>query len=99
MSVDPTTLLAILLMAAGTYGVRAGGYFLIQRLAPSPFLEAWMRHVPGAMFVALVLPAILKGGLPFAAGAIAVLLAARLKGNLILSLVLGVAAVAAARAF
>lgn len=97
MSVDPATLLAILGMALATYGVRAGGYFLIQRIAPTPFVEAWLRHVPGAMFTALVVPAVATGGVPYLAGAAAVLLVARVRGGLVLSLAAGAAAVAAAR--
>src|SRR3546814_6668024 len=95
----PIPLAASLGMALATYGVRAGGYFLIRRITPTPFMEAWLRHVPGAMFVALVVPALSQGGLPYLAGAAAVVLAARFHGNLILSLALGVAAVPATRLF
>lgn len=93
MSVDSATLLAILGMAVATYATRAGGYFLVRRLPPTRFVEAWLRQIPGAMFVALVTPAVVNGGPAFWAGAAAVLTAARLWGNLVASLLAGVAAV------
>ncbi len=93
MSVDEATLLAILGMAAATYLTRAGGYFLVRRLPPGRFVEAWLRHIPGAMFVALVTPAVANGGPAAWAGAAAVLAAARLWGNLVVSLLAGVGAV------
>jgi uncharacterized membrane protein len=97
MSADLGTLLAILGMAAATYGVRAGGFFLVQRLPASPFLDAWLRHVPGAVFVALVALALARGGPDLWAAAAVAALVSALRGNLALSLAAGVATAAAVR--
>jgi uncharacterized membrane protein len=98
-SVDAATLGAILAMAAATYGVRAGGFWLISRVQPNRFVEAWLRQIPGAMFVALIVPALAAGGPAFWAGG-AVVLAVRLAtGNLLASLVAGAAAVALVRLY
>jgi uncharacterized membrane protein len=85
-------------MAAATYAVRAGGFFLIQRITPTPFLEAWLAQIPGAIFVALVTPALVNGGPPYWLGGAATLAARAATGNLVASLTAGAAAVAAARA-
>ncbi len=56
-------LLAILAMGAASYGTRVLGIVLVRSLKPSPFLDAWLHHVPGAMFMALVAAAAVKGGM------------------------------------
>ena len=57
-----TSLLAIVLMGAVTYASRAGGFWLARRLAPGPFLRAWLEHLPGAVFAALVAPMVMGAG-------------------------------------
>lgn len=52
----------ILLLAAATYVTRIGGYHLVQRLQPSPFVETFMTAMPGAIFAALVAPMVLAAG-------------------------------------
>lgn len=96
-AVDGATLGAILAMAAATYGVRAGGFWLISRVAPNRFVEAWLRQIPGALFVALIVPALAAGGPPFWAGGAVVLVVRLATGNLLASLVAGSATVALLR--
>ena len=96
-AVDAATLGAILAMAAATYGVRAGGFWLISRVQPNRFVEAWLRQIPGALFVALIVPALVAGGPPFWAGGTVVLAVRVLTGNLLASLVAGSATVAVLR--
>lgn len=99
MSVDLMTLLTVLAMGAGTFAVRAGGYFIIRRIRTGPFLTAWMRHVPGAIFVSLVVPAVVAGGpAAWAGGAVTAVLATR-RLPFVITLIGGVATVALARAF
>lgn len=97
MSVDLMTVLTILAMGAATYLVRAGGFFVIRRVQAGPFLTAWMKHVPGAIFVSLVVPAVVAGGpAAWAGGGITATLAA-LRLPFVVSLGAGVATVAAVR--
>ena len=70
MSVGPEGVLAILLLGLATYATRIGGFLLIRRFRPGPFLEAWFGHVPGAVFAALVAPAVWAAGPPGWAGAL-----------------------------
>ncbi len=92
LRVDTATLIAFLAMGAATFAVRAGGILMVRFLRPTPFLDAFLHHLPGAMFVALVVPALLKGGPPEWAGAAAAYLGMRLTGQLAVALVLAVAA-------
>ena len=62
MSVDPTTLVAILAMAAVTYATRVVGFALVRRLALTGRAQLALEAVPGAVLVALVAPAVLTSG-------------------------------------
>lgn len=70
MSADLEGVLAIVLMGLATYATRAGGFLLIRRFRPGPFLEAWFGHVPGAVFAALVAPGVWSAGPAGWAGAV-----------------------------
>lgn len=61
---DATSLAAILAMAAATYACRAGGFWLATRLKPTPFVEAWLKELPGAVFAALIAPMVIAAGPP-----------------------------------
>lgn len=84
---------AILGMAAVTYGIRAGGLLLADRLPSGGFVAAWMRHIPGAVLAALVAPAIIGGGWPEWAAAAVTAAAFMLARSLLLAMAAGVAAV------
>lgn len=87
MSLDATTLAAILAMAAVTYATRIAGFALVRRLALTGRARMALEAVPGAVLVALVAPAILtRGPADALAGLLTVLAALRLP-------VLGVVAV------
>lgn len=59
---DAASLTAILAMAAATYACRAGGFWLATRLNPTPFVEAWLQELPGAVFAALIAPMVAGAG-------------------------------------
>ncbi len=93
MEVRLDVLLAILGMAAVTYACRAGGYAVLRSFRPPPFVEAMLRHLPGALFVAYVAPPLLAGSVPAWLGALAVVAAQVTIRNLGLSILVGIAAV------
>lgn len=98
MDIRADVLLAILGMALVTYACRAGGYALLRSVRPPPFVEAMLRHLPGALFVAYVAPPLLAGGPTFwigAAAGVAVQVATR---NMGLAILAGVAVVWGAQA-
>lgn len=93
------TLLVLFGMAAVTYLTRVGGLWLIGRIQPTPFLERWLRHIPGAVLMAIIAPVILTSGPAELAGAAATVLTAARTKNVLLAMVAGVVVVALVRAF
>jgi uncharacterized membrane protein len=90
LSLHAPTVLAILGMAAAVYLLRAGGLFLAKRIAPTPAVEAFLAHLPGAMFVALVVPAAIQGGTLYIGAVLATLASARLRAPLVVSMAVGI---------
>ncbi len=62
MGLDPATLAAIVGMAVASYACRGGGYWLFRQVRPPPWLRTTLGYVPGALFVAFVVPALAAGG-------------------------------------
>ncbi|MCS6854087.1 MAG: AzlD domain-containing protein [Elioraea sp.] len=98
MNLDPFSLAAILAMAGVTFAARASGYLLLRRLRPSPFLRAFLEHLPGTLFVAFVTPALVREGWAGVIGGAATLLVMRASASSPLALFSGVAAFWVARA-
>jgi uncharacterized membrane protein len=98
MSLSWPTLAAILAMAAATYLCRAGGYALLRATRTPPFVEAMLRHLPGALFAAYVAPAMVGGGVIAWTGAAAVVAVQLATRNMGLAIVAGVAVVWAVKA-
>lgn len=98
MSIDPLVGLTILGMALITYATRVTGLWMMGRVQPTPRVAAWMRHIPGAILVALVTPAVLTGNLADAVAGLATVLVAWRTRNLLLAMVVGIVVVAALRA-
>lgn len=90
LSLHAPTLLAILGMAAAVYLIRAAGLFLARRITPTPWVGAFLAHLPGAMFVALIVPTVAGGGLLYIGAALATLASARLRAPLVLSMAIGI---------
>lgn len=85
-------LAAILGMALATYVCRAGGYALLRATRPPPFVEAMLRHLPGCIFVAFLVPALAGAGPPaWCAAAVVVATQAAFR-RLAVSIGVGVAA-------
>lgn len=89
--VDP--LAAILGMALATYSTRAGGIWLMSRVAPSARVEAWLRQVPGAVLISIIAPAALATGPAGLLAVLATVLVATRTRNLLLPMVVGVASI------
>jgi uncharacterized membrane protein len=59
MGDQSSTLIAIMAMALVTLACRCGGYFVFARISPSPFMRRALAHLPGCIFVAYVVPALM----------------------------------------
>ncbi len=92
MAESASTLWAIAAMALVTLLCRCGGYFVFSRISPSPRLRMALAHMPGCIFAAYVVPALLTGPAHNWAGAAATLAAMAIFRNLGLSIAAGVAA-------
>ncbi len=86
-------LVAILAMAVAAYATRAGGLWLMGWVKPSPRAEAWLRVLPGAVLVAIIVPEVVAGGLAALLATLATLLVAARTKNLLVALGVGVAAI------
>jgi uncharacterized membrane protein len=90
MSVHPSALLAIVLMAIVTYAMRAGGYWIMGRVTLSPRVTAMLAYLPGAVLTSLVVPAVLEEGVPGVIALIATAVVMRWRGNLLFAMLAGV---------
>jgi uncharacterized membrane protein len=98
MELRPDVLLAILGMALASYACRAGGYAILRSFRPPAFIEAMLRHLPGALFMAYATPPLVAGSVPAWIGAAAVVGVQLATRNLGLAICAGVAAVWGAQA-
>ena len=84
------SLVTIFGMALATYATRAGGLWLIGRVPPTPRVERWLRYIPGAVLVAIVVPDSLAIGFVGVPAALAVGAVMMRTGNLVLAIAAGV---------
>jgi uncharacterized membrane protein len=92
-------LTAILVMAAVTYGIRAGGFWMMGHVPLTPRLQRMLEALPGSVVVAAVLPIVVRDGFAAAlaiAAAGAVMLLLR---NDLLAVLAGMTVAASVRAF
>ena len=90
---DTRALITILGMALVTYATRAGGFWLMGLVTPSPRIEAWLRQIPGAVLVAIIAPTVLASSLAETLAALASALVALRTKNVLVAMVVGVGAV------
>lgn len=69
MTLDTTTLIAILTMALVTYATRAAGLFVADRLALTGRAKAAFDAIPPAVLIAVIAPTALTTGWPEAVAA------------------------------
>ncbi len=92
MQINFTTLITILGMAVVTYATRIAGLWLMKR-GPSQRMMSWLRHIPGAILISIVAPAVLNGSLADVLAALTTVLMAIRTGNLVLTMLTGVSTV------
>jgi branched chain amino acid efflux pump len=97
MQNETLTLLTIMGMALVTYATRAGGFWLMGLVTPSPRVEAWLKQIPGAVLVALIAPTILASSIAETLAAVATVLVAIRTKNVLIAMLVGVATVALLR--
>ena len=93
------SLITIIGMALASYLARAGGLWLMGRMSMTPQVQRWLRHIPGAILVAIIAPAALTNGPAEALATLAVIITMVRKGNLLFAMAIGVGAVWTLRHF
>ncbi len=94
----PSSLLAILVMAAATLLIRASGFWLMGHVTLTPRVHRMLEALPGSIVAATVLPIVANSG-PVAMVAVAAALATMiLRRNDLLAVAAGVVVAALARA-
>lgn len=96
---NPAVILAILVMAAATYPMRAGGYWLMGRVVLTPRVRRMLEASPGAVIVATILPILVREGVPAALAIFAAGVAMYFFRRDFIAVAAGMAVAAAARAF
>ena|ERR1700761_8284011 len=91
------TLIAILVMAAVTYAMRAGGFWLMGHVPLTMRVRRMLEALPGTVVVATVLPIAAREGVPALLAIAAALGAMMLRRNDFLAVLAGMAVAAAAR--
>jgi uncharacterized membrane protein len=91
--------LAIVAMALVTFMIRASGFFLMGYVPLTPRVRSILNALPGAVVVAIVLPLVVRGGLPAWVAVAASIAVMVLRRNDMLAVVCGMAAAALIRAF
>jgi uncharacterized membrane protein len=99
MSLDPKTLLLIVLVGLATYGTRLAGYWLLRNVTITGRTKAALDAVPPAILVAVIAPAVLMNGLPEKIAGAVTLAAALMRLPLLVVIVVGVATTAMLRQF
>jgi len=97
MQNEPLALLTILGMALVTYATRAGGFWLMGLVTPSPRVEAWLKQIPGAVLVAIIAPTVLASSIAETLAAVTTVLVAFRTKNVLVAMLVGVATVAILR--
>ena len=97
MADSGSVLLVIFLAALVTYGLRLGGLLLAGRLPKTGRFRLFMDALPGTILLSLIGPATLAAGFWGWVATVATALCSLKTGNVLISMVLGVAIVAVSR--
>ncbi len=97
MTLAPDVLLVIAVMTAAAALCRIGGYTLMGFIPITPRLESGLKAIPLAVMIGIMVPPILRGGIPEAAGTAVTIAAVRFGANDLVAIVLGLTTVAGLR--
>ena len=97
MTLAPDTLTIIAVMTVAAALCRLGGYWFMGLIPITPRVEAGLNAIPLAVMVGIMVPPILRGGIPEAAGVAITMAAVRLGANDLIAILLGLGTVAGLR--
>jgi uncharacterized membrane protein len=91
-------ILAILAMAMATYLMRVSGYWLMGHVPLTPRMRRMLEALPGSVVAAIVLPIVVKNGLPAVLAIGAVIVSMLVRRNELIAIFFALAVAAAVRA-
>lgn len=91
--------LAIGAMAAVNYAIRAGGFFLMGYVPLTPRVRSILNALPGAVVAAIVLPLMVRAGLPAWLAVLTAVVLMAWRRNDLLAVLCGMAVAALVRIF
>ena len=86
-------------MTAVNYAIRAGGFVLMGYVPLTPRVRAILNALPGAVVMAIVLPLVVRSGVPAALAVLVALAVMAWRRNDLLAVICGMGAAALVRAF
>jgi uncharacterized membrane protein len=93
------TWIAIAAMAAVTYAIRAGGFWLMAYVPLTRRVRSILNALPGSVVVAVILPLAVRGGAAAILAVLTALVVMALRRNDLLAVLCGMGAAALVRAF
>jgi uncharacterized membrane protein len=90
--------LVIAAMTAVNYAIRAGGFLMMGYVPLTPRVRAILNALPGAVVMAIVLPLMVRGGVPASAAVLISIAMMAWRRNDLLAVVCGMGAAAFIRA-
>jgi len=91
------TFIAIAAMAAMTYLVRVGGFWMMGHVAITPRVHRMLDALPGSVVAAIILPVVAKNGTPALLAVVAVIAVMMVRRNDFVAIGAGLAVAALAR--
>jgi uncharacterized membrane protein len=95
---DAGPLAAIFVMAAATYALRAGGFYLMSHVTLTVRLRRMLETLPGAVVVATVLPIVVRDGVAAMLAVAVAVLVTLVHRNDFIAVIAGMAVAAGLRA-
>ncbi|MDX2203913.1 MAG: AzlD domain-containing protein [Hyphomicrobiaceae bacterium] len=90
-----TVIIAVMALAAAF--CRFSGFWLMRFVPITPRVQAGLSAIPVAVMAGIMVPAVVRGGIPETAGLVATVATAKLAGNDLLAILAGLACVALLR--
>lgn len=98
MSMDTHILAVIAVMTATAYACRLSGFWFMRLIPITPRVEAGLKAIPIAVMLGIMIPPVMRGGVPETIGMLATMAVVRLGANDLVAVIVGMGSVAALRA-
>lgn len=98
MTFDQTIVITIAVMTAVAAACRLSGFWFMRLIPITPRVEAGLKGIPLAVMIGIIVPPVLKGGIPETVGLVTTMAAVKLGANDLIAVLIGMASVAAMRA-